>query len=341
MPYKGSSLCSDFLGALGVSHTAAYTDERYKDMPFQTLFGLSELLKEYRVTTDGISVEDKSTISTLHRPFIAQTESGLVVVTDIDSDTVTYISDGAVEHIDAGSFIKSWTGIAVTASATEKSIEPCYDKHMCTIRLMKAKRYALVVCILLLLACLTVTSGVWRNIASSLIVLFDIAGLGLTYLLLQKSLKIKSSMADRVCATLEKGGCDHILESNASKCFGLFSWSEVGFTYFTVSLMTLLVFPEYIAYLAMINACCLPYTVWSIWYQHFRAKHWCTLCVSVQCTLWLLFFCYLGGGYFTGLWPIKIELFVLGISYLTVLLAINALLPRFDRSPKNPFENGN
>ena len=134
---------------------------------------------------------------------------------------------------------------------------------------------------------------------------------------------------------LQKGGCDSILELKASKFFGIFSWSEVGFTYFSVSLLALLVFPQWICYLALCNACCLPFTFWSIWYQRFKAHKWCTLCVSVQATLWLLFFCYLCGGWFRGAFPLRIEFFVLGVTYVTVLMALNRIMPMFDHSTSN------
>ena len=53
------------------------------------------------------------------------------------------------------------------------------------------------------------------------------------------------------------------------------------------------------------------------------ARKWCTLCVSVQATLWALFFCYLGGGFLRAMFPVRIELFVLGAAYMAALLAVN------------------
>ena len=119
-----------------------------------------------------------------------------------------------------------------------------------------------------------------------LLSLIDIAGLYLTYLLVQKSLKIKNRVADTVCKALQEGGCDNVLEMKAAKFFGIFSWSEVGFTYFSVSLLTLLMFPQWICYLALCNACCLPFTFWSIWYQKFRAM--CERAVFAVAALFLL-----------------------------------------------------
>lgn len=151
-------------------------------------------------------------------------------------------------------------------------------------------------------------------------------------MLLQKTLKIKNRAADRVCGVLQEGGCDHVLELKASKFFGLFSWSEVGFTYFSVSMLGLLLNPGLLPDLAAINVCCLPFTVWSIWYQKFRAHHWCTLCVCVQATLWLLFLYYLGGGWLAESWPLNGNFFALGVTYIVVLLALNRIMPKFDKT---------
>lgn len=55
-----SSLINDFLSALHVKHTEAYSTRRLKEMPFQSMFGISELLKEYGVGTVGVQVEGAS-----------------------------------------------------------------------------------------------------------------------------------------------------------------------------------------------------------------------------------------------------------------------------------------
>ena len=112
-----------------------------------------------------------------------------------------------------------------------------------------------------------------------------------------KSVYVHTNDAYRVCGILQHGGCDKILSMDASKFFGLFGWSEVGLGYFLVSTAALLLYPSYLPWLAWANLCCLPFTFWSIWYQRFRARHWCTLCVLTQCMLWCQFFCYLSGSF--------------------------------------------
>ena len=263
---------------------------------------------------------------------MASTKGGFVIVTSTGPDTVDYITRGVGEAIPLDEFVKVWDGNVFLAYPTDDSKEPHHGLHARVEFFDHAKKWVLMAAVILLFGYLFVTQRLYASWSTILVCLFDIGGLWLTYQLVRKSLHIKSAAADRVCGVLEAGGCDSILETDASKFFGLFGWSEVGFAYFSVSLLGLLMFPEWIRYLALCNLLCLPFSFWSIWYQKFRARKWCTLCVCVQATLWLLFFCYLGGGWLKGLFPLQIEFFVLGLTYVAVLLGLNALMPLIDKS---------
>lgn len=323
------SLLSDWLTELGVPHTEAYTEARFATMPFKSLFGLGQLLKEYGIESQGYGFTDKSDIRNLQPPFVAVMPAGMVIVKELTPDNIVYLSQGVPETIPYDRFMDAWTGKAFCAYPSPGSAEPDYPLHRRDELMRRLRDRGLLAGVTALFLYLFISNGLWRDISTVLITLLDLGGLALTYMLVQKSLRIKNAAADKVCKVLQEGGCDTVLEMKASKFFGIFGWSEVGFAYFSVSLLALLMFPQWTRYLALCNLCCLPFTFWSIWYQKFRAKVWCTLCVSVQATLWLLFFCYLGGGWFAGIFPLRIEFFVLGATYLTTLLLLNKILPRF------------
>lgn len=327
-----NTIFSDFLRELGVKHTEDYSDSRFSQMPFKTLFGFSKLLESYGIENETMRIGSPEELNSLPTPFIAHTGAGFVIVTSIAPDSITYLTQGESETVNTGDFKEAWDGVVLLAYPDDKSVEPDYGSHIRDRFITKAKAWVLAAGIVALFAYLFISNGLYRHLSLWGVAAVDIFGLWLTYMLVQKSVKIKNAAADRVCGVLEAGGCDSVLEMKASKFFGIFGWSEVGFAYFSVSLLTLLMFPEWIKYLAACNVCCLPFTFWSIWYQKFRAKVWCTLCVSVQASLWLLFFCYLGGGWLKDIFPLRIEFFVLGATYLTVLLGLNRLLPLIDRS---------
>ena len=328
------TIVSDLLTALKVPHTEEYTKQRFDAMPFKTLFGVSQLLKEYGVDSAGYNIPDKEDIEKIPTPFIAQTEGGLVIVTSIDTSTVSYLTQGIAETMPTADFLHAATGVVLYARPTKGAIEADYRKHKTKELIIQSKKVLLILLGGLLGAYLIVTNDLCKFWSVWALIAVDLCGITLTYMLVQKSLNIKNAAADKVCGVLQEGGCDEILKTSASSFFGIFSWSEVGFTYFGVSLLAMLISPTTIHWLAIINICCLPFTCWSIWYQKFRAKHWCTLCVSVQLSLWIQFICYLLGGWTAPIFPLSLGFFTLGATFVFVLLGLNRLLPHF--SNKNP-----
>ena len=87
-------------------------------------------------------------------------------------------------------------------------------------------------------------------------------------------------------------------------CAALFAYLFISNRLYSHVSTVLLIFPQYINLLALCNLICLPFSFWSVWYQKIRAHAWCTLCLCVQSMLWLLFFCYLFGGWLHGLLPL-------------------------------------
>lgn len=323
------TLFSRFLSALGVPHTAAYSDSRFRAMPFQSLFGLSHLLKEYGVGNEGLNLSQISEIAKIPTPFLAQTKNGVfVIVTDINPATslITYDSLGTYETVPLGEFEQACNGNVLLAYPGDASREPSYGAHHLQETVTWFSKWALIAAVAVVFAYFFITRQVYAHISTILVAMFNCVGLYFSYLLLQKSLGIHTAAADRMCGVLQRGGCDEIMKMKVSKLFGVFSWSEVGFGYFGISLVTLLLFPSMWPALALCNVCCLPYTFWSIWYQKFRAHHWCTLCVGVQSTLWLLFFSYLAGGWLRGAFPLGIHFFILIAVYVTAVLGINLML---------------
>ncbi len=327
-----ASLFSDFLTALGVKHTTGYSDRQFAEMPFQSMFGLANLLKQYGVATTGISVAEESraeAMTQLPLPFLADTPDGFAIVTGVSGGTVTYMTQHKQFQVPVEKLLSGWNGIALLASADDQSVEPGYFRHHVAEIAEGVKRWVLRLLVISLLGFGMWASGLWSHWAAWFTVALDCTGIWLSWLLVQKSLGIQNGAADAVCSVLEEGGCDQLARSEASSFMGIFKWSEVGLAYFSVSLLALLLFPATLPALAAINILCLPYTVWSILYQRFKAKVWCTLCVCVQATLWLLFASYLAGGATARILPFTcalwVDLAVLACCYVAALLGINAL----------------
>lgn len=325
------TLINDYLQVLGVSHTENFCNEQVSKMPFKTLYGLTRLLETFGVDSQGWMLNDKTEIGKLPVPFLASTPEGIVIVTGVSDHHVTYMSQGVTERAPMDVFLGSWDGRAVVSTLRPEAAEPDYKKHRRIETANHWKGYVMWAGIAALVIYLVVTNSLYRFPSVIIAILLDMAGLFFTYLLVKKSLNLHSTTADRFCKVIQEGGCDNILASDASKFFGLFGWSEVGFAYFSVSLAATLLLPHLLPWLALCNLICLPYSFWSVWYQRFRAHHWCTLCLSVQTTLWLLFFSYLAGGWIKQAWPLSPSFFALGVCYVTVMLAINGVMNLIER----------
>ncbi len=332
---KRASIFSDFLAELEVPHTTSASDAAFDGMNFKSLFGFTRLLGSYGIESDVYRLADNSAATTIPAPFLAQTNSGFVIVTGHENDRVTYKYHGRDYTVPAPDFVKSLTGVVLLAYPTEESKEPDYGKHRFYEIASTVKLWVLVLCAAALGVFGFIEAGLWRHLSTIFLTIVNLAGIGVTWLLILKSLKVSSNSADKICGILKEHGCDTVLEQKASKFFGLFGWSEVGFTYFTLSTLYLFLFPQYIGCLALINGCCLPFTVWSIWYQRFRLHTWCTLCVITQCLLWLQFFCFLFGGWWSGAFANIVPLIAMGAGYVGVLLALNRVMTFIEKRINN------
>lgn len=313
-------------------HTSTYSDAQFENMTFKSLFGLSHLLRDYGIPNEALKIADKSEIKKLTPPFLAQTNDGVfAIVNSIDpaDGSVVYDSLGVTSRVDGAEFESDWNGIVLLAYPEPTSCEPGWKSHRFQELVAAATKWVLLFTLLVAVGYFFVTRGLWQHISTILLTVLYLGGIYLSYLLMQKNLGISTKAGDRVCGVLQKGGCDDIMSLKVSKLFGVISWSEVGLGYFSVSLATLLMFPHLWGALALFNLCCLPYTVWSITYQKFIAKRWCTLCVGVQSTLWLLFFCYLGGGMLRQMLPIKFDYWVLLAVYVCSVMALNLFATTF------------
>lgn len=326
-----SSLLTRLLRAMNVAHTRAWTDEQYRQMPLKSLFGLKKVLKEYNIESEAYQITDKSSLIEIPTPYLAQTSKGVVVVDAIDHTDTSIETCTETLKRPTQEFINDCTGIVMGVYPNENSSEPDYRSHCITEVGNWLKRPVLTIALIILLLYAAITNGTWHTGGGIFLTIVYSLGLYISYLLVLKQLNIHSHIAERVCGIIEQQGCSTVLKTDGSSFFGIVHWCEVGVAYFGVSLLILFLKPDWIGLLSIINICCLPFTAWSVWYQHYRAKAWCTLCLSVQALLWIQFIGDLCFGNLDTYYCSFGAFIIIGLCYLTGLLTINALL--------SPYEN--
>lgn len=326
---KYSNPFTSLLGLLNIKYTKHYSEKIYAEHPNRNnLLGLSQMLREYNIANEGIEVDDKKTFDlfSVKLPFIAQMGTGFAVVSKITGNKISCIINDLEIIIDRDTFIKSWKGVLLLVEPNEDSIEPDFNAHQKDLFIQNVKKGLLVGAFVGAFIISLIANKQFWNIGLVLLLLVNLCGVYISFLLLQKQLNVKSRIAEKLCSVFSKGDCNDILNTNAAQLFGLISWSEIGAGYFIGNLIIISFAPFLIPYVAAINLLILPYSFWSVWYQKFKAKQWCILCLIVQLILWLILTINIVFGHFMIHGYTLEQIIATGLIYIIPTLSMNALM---------------
>ncbi|MDE5647856.1 MAG: thioredoxin domain-containing protein [Muribaculaceae bacterium] len=325
------NILTQVLDYLGVKHTRAYADEVYSSQPFRdSMYGLSVMLGKYHVANRCVRLSDKEAIRNMVFPVVNVISGRYFICTGIKEDRISLVDvSGKTFEMPLSDFIEKWSGITLTVRRTPHSIEPDYVRHHKEQRLSQIKNFLLAACAAVLLA-----AGIaWNSLRGQwwwyAVMLIDLAGIGVGYLLLQKELHIDNGFTDRLCGLIKESHCEDVTESDAASFFGLAKMSEIGAGFFGVNLLALLFFPGVVSAMAIVAVAVLPFTFWSVWYQKFRARSWCVLCLSTLALMWLQAGAlWVGGafGYYAGVAALVSSLIVLIAAYGLTVLALGRVV---------------
>lgn len=323
--------------ALHIPHTSNYTNQLFDAHPYKyTLFGLHRMLTEYGVESEGMRFADKEeALSSLQVPFVAQVANDLAVITEITDTEVIYMWYDKTLRVSHELFLSQWSGVALLVSPSSESGEPHYEAHRRAEKILRLKRWGAIGSMAIILVCLLVRQAPLFTLLHALMLLLNAAGIFVSYLLLLRQLKISSATADRLCTLLRRATCTDVLETPAAiAAFGI-SWSEVGAAYFSVNLLTLLLAPSLLPVLYILSVAALSYSLWSLWYQYFRAHSWCALCLLVQIVFVLQAAASIIGLCTSGFpLPSLLPSSLLLAAYLSVLLILHLTLPVITKARK-------
>ena len=327
------NIFASYLELLTVKHTKKFSEKYFNEHPHKyNLYGLSQMLSEYGIENAGTKIEDKENdIYRIETPFIAHTQVDFVIVYKIENGKVFYIWQGIKVDVLVEEFMKMWTGIVLLTEKSEKSIEPNYKEHK-TKDLLHFSQYILLIVSALSLFLLTyITNKLYTSLGLNSLLFVNLIGVFIGCLLVLKQMNFHGGYVDKICSLFSKGDCNNVLESDAAKLFGVFGWSEIGLGYFAANVLTILFLPKMVLYLAIINLFALPYAFWSVWYQKFKAKQWCPLCLATQVVLWLIFGVNLIFGYLKIVNFSFIDLILTGSIFAIIILIINILVPNLSK----------
>ena len=283
-----------FLKQLGVKVNNTTVNETLQNHPdWPSLLCITDSLNKWNIP-NGAGKTDAEKIDELPTPFIAYTndrENPLFIVTKVTETIEGYQKNYNRTFIEKKTeFTKKWTGVYLIAEPDGHSGEHNYEINRRKILFNSLIPFGAFI-ILLIAFCfylnkIVSTTATSLNVTGIYLQYFILlSGVIVTSLLLWYEIDKDNPLLQKVCTGIAKGNCNAILTGKQSKVFNWLSWSEVGFFYFTGSLLTLLFVENSIPLVAWLNILALPYTVFSIYYQGKVVKQWCVLCLAVQALL--------------------------------------------------------
>lgn len=280
------SIIKTVLDELNVSYTSNHLNNLFDNHPYRyTLYGIKSMLKHYSIDSVAIYIKDYTQLKSFKDaiPFVVQLGNDLSVVSKIDSETIDVITYGKHRKISYQTFSDLWTGVALIPLSYQRATEP--DFHTNRINQIWNRCEYLFVGIFLtaLTAYFGDQSKFFDNIWLVIQLGLSVCGLIFSVLLFLDFLKIENTIGKRICTSIKGHSCRNLLELSAAKFIGRYSWSEIGIAYFLSNILLILACPQE-AYniIQILTIFAVAYPFWSIWYQKYRAKNWCSLCLLTQ-----------------------------------------------------------
>ncbi len=271
-------------------------------------------------------------------PFITHIVTNIdlfLFITKITAESVQVIDEkGRTEKITRKDFEDMWDGnILVIDNQLGKINIPLKSRFDAFVN--TAKYSFLTLCIAILFFSLLILKGE-ENILFYLYLIGIGGGLTASTLLFIDQIDKYNIHIKKLCSATgskSKIDCSSILDFKDAYFMGLVSWSDIGLVYFVSLLIILLILPFNISQTVInfFSIFSIGYVCYSLFYQKFIAKRWCTLCLSVQIVFIFLFtlsICTLKVTDLSGLFHIEtvIKIIIIFLVTVSVYMVIKSLL---------------
>ncbi len=231
------------------SNTVNETLQNHPDWP--GLLCISDSLNKWNIPNGAGKIEPEK-IEELPTPFLAYTnnkEYPLAIVAAVTPTHIDYYTKNynQLSTVTRERFLQSWTGIYLIAETTDNSGEKAYqqNKKRAFINALVPTSFFILLFTLSLLFIYRAINDSLASIGFNTTAIYPqcfilLVGVIVTSLLLWYEVDKNNPVLQKVCSGIVKGNCSAILTGKQSKLFTWLSWSEVGFFYFSGSLMALI-----------------------------------------------------------------------------------------------------
>ncbi|MEW7290536.1 vitamin K epoxide reductase family protein [Aquimarina sp. 2304DJ70-9] len=253
---------------------------------YPSLHAITGVLDHFNIENIAVQAPvNNETLSQLESHFLAQikndTGEHFVLFTRKKDKIHLVFSREYTQILSEEEFLKIWTGVILAIDSSEAEIH--FNAKNNNKRIVG-----------IILACLSfiisfiVLKPIFTEFLHTLL-----SGIGIVFsiLIILKELGLQSNTLDRFCSLGQnKVSCDAVLNSKGASIFGTVKLSDIGIVYFIslfFSSFLFLVSNHNFDLIYIISLLTIPFTLYSIIYQLYVVKSWCTLCLCVVALLWL------------------------------------------------------
>lgn len=264
---------------------------------FPSFLSLHFLLKKLNIDNIALRSDYDELQHKLPKPLVVHAITNVelfLVLAKVDEHQVYVINDkNKYEIIPKDSFLKMWTKNVLIVDTENINYKiPSLKEHFLS-KLEIIRKPFLLLSFIFILICLVFNNGLERNILNYIYLCLYSIGICLATLLLTEQFDKNKILLKKYCTPSSQKNidCESVLDSKGAYFLGIFSWSDLGFIFFIIHFLIILLFPvEFANSIAIIIS--FPasiYVFYSLYYQKFVIKNWCKLCLWVQATLVALF----------------------------------------------------
>ncbi len=287
--------------------------ELHPDYP--SLLAISDVLSDYYINNMTLRIEERKLID-VPTPFITQikplksAEEYFTIIKEITSSTIKYLNPESQKWqvINTNDFYKQWTGIILIADAEEEAGEANYQAKAKKEKQQQLSYNAMALWLPVMILLAGIASFINAGTGAILpftYTLLTFTGVCTGFLLLWYEHDRYNPVLTQFCGGGDKKvNCSAILSSDGSKIAGV-SWSTLGFSYFTGSLLLQIIVGildrQTLFISGWLSIVVSPYVLYSVYYQWRIARYWCSLCLLVQAVLLLQLGIVLAGQWYSKL----------------------------------------
>lgn len=238
---------------------------------YPSLKSITDTLDYFGIDNIAINAP-KEALEQLPTSFLAllnhhENNSG-VMVTKRNNKIILHFEDGHKKSLSENEFKEVWTGSIM-------AIEEATDKKKVALEHSSVLIFLLVSAFLLL-------QTVSFNLFSFVLSILSLAGIGLSYFIVNEEMGIHNKTVAKVCRAVSKTStCSEVIKTASSKLFDTIALSDVCVVFFTSCFLTFSLFGVNYTFLLGIALLSLPVVIFSFYQQAIVLKKWCALCLGI------------------------------------------------------------